>query len=421
MKVKTILLAGGRGTRLAPLTLKRAKPAVPFAAKYRVIDFTLSNCVNSGLFDILVITQYRPHSLNEHIRNGRPWDLDRGFTGGVHLLHPFQGVRNTDWFSGTADAVLRNINFVRHGSPDLVLVLSGDHVYKMDYGPLIKYHKETGADATLCTTRVPMEHACHYGIVNTDSDQTITGFLEKPKNPPSNVASMGVYIFNYEALERVLSDENIMSIDHLDFGRHLMPYMLEKGYSLYAYPFEGYWIDVGLVDTYWQAHMDLLLEHPPMDLNDRRWVIHTRSEERPATRVLQNAHIHNSLIANGVVISENAVVEDSVLSPGVFVGPGAQIRQSVILNDSVLCAGSRINRCLIDKMVVAGRHAQVGRIEDRNDLGITCVGKNTHLAENLSVGRGAKLGTDLRAEDFNSFGNLIIPDNTSFRVDLSKY
>ncbi len=421
MKVKTILLAGGRGTRLAPLTLKRAKPAVPFAAKYRVIDFTLSNCVNSGLFDILVITQYRPHSLNEHIRNGRPWDLDRGFTGGVHLLHPFQGVRNTDWFSGTADAVLRNINFVRHGSPDLVLVLSGDHVYKMDYGPLIKYHKETGADATLCTTRVPMEHACHYGIVKTDTDQTITGFLEKPKNPPSNVASMGVYIFNYEALERVLSDENIMGIDHLDFGRHLMPYMLEKGYSLYAYPFEGYWIDIGLVDTYWQAHMDLLLEHPPMDLNDRRWVIHTRSEERPATRVLQNAHIHNSLIANGVVISENAVVEDSVLSPGVFVGPGAQIRQSVILNDSVLCMGSRINRCLIDKMVVAGRHAQVGRIEDRNDLGITCVGKNTHLAENLSVGRGVKLGTDLRTEDFNTFGNLIIPDNTSFRVDLSKY
>ncbi|CAM2068875.1 Glucose-1-phosphate adenylyltransferase [Sulfidibacter corallicola] len=411
MKVKAIVLAGGRGTRLAPLTLKRAKPAVPFAGKYRIIDFTLSNCVNSNIFDILIITQYRPHSLNEHIRNGRPWDLDRGFTGGVHLLHPFQGLKEKDWYAGTADAVLQNLNFVRHGVPDLVLVVSGDHVYKMDYTKLIRFHQSHGADATVCTVHVPLDQANRFGILEVGEEQRIEAFIEKPEDPRSTLASMGVYLFNYKALERALIDDGDRRDSSHDFGRDLIPHMLRGGTDIRAFPFSGYWVDVGMVDTYWQAQMDLLRRPPAMDLNDRNWVIHTRSEERPPTRIARGAEVANSLIANGVVISKDAIVEDSIFSPGVFVGPGARIRQSVLLSDAHIGAESVVDRCIIDKIVATGERSTIGRIEEGDGLGITCIGKSTHLPQNLVVGRGARIGTDLTPEDFAVFESGTVPDH----------
>ncbi|MEP6985200.1 MAG: sugar phosphate nucleotidyltransferase, partial [Chloroflexota bacterium] len=281
MKIKAVILAGGEGTRLYTLTAKRAKPAVPFAGKYRIIDFTLSNCVNSNIFDVLVLTQYRPHSLNDHIGRGRPWDLDRSFTGGVQILQPYKGRNDTDWYAGTADAVAQNISFVRRGRPDYVLILSGDHIYEMDYDVLLQFHREKKADATICTIRVPMDEASRYGILDVDDQYRVTDFLEKPANPPNNLASMGVYVFNTSALEQLLADDAAKSNSNHDFGRDIIPRMINAGQNVFAYPYGGYWIDVGTIDAFWEAHMDLLGKPPSLNLNDRSWIIHTRSEERP--------------------------------------------------------------------------------------------------------------------------------------------
>jgi len=410
MKVKAIILAGGKGTRLAALTIKRAKPAVPFAGKYRIIDFTLSNCVNSNIFDVLVLTQYRPHSLNDHIGKGRPWDLDRSFTGGVQLLQPYQGSFDTDWYAGTADAVTQNINFVRRGRPDFVLILSGDHIYQMDYDMLIQFHREKGADATLCTIRVPMDEASRFGIVDVDENYRVKEFVEKPANPPGNLASMGVYVFNYRALEHMLYEDKNSPESTKDFGKSILPKMIDQDMNVYAYPYGGYWIDVGTVDAYWEAHMDLLASPPSLNLNDRTWVIHTRSEERPPVRIEHNAKVMDSLVTDGAVIGENAIVERSVLSPGVYVGPGAIVRESVILNDAYIEAGAVVERCIIDKIAVVGHNAHVGSISDVGDLGITSIGKNTHIPPGFSVGAGCTLGTDLTHADFENFKDQTVPN-----------
>ena len=329
VKIKAVILAGGKGTRLGVLTIKRAKPAVPFGGKYRIIDFALSNCVNSNIFDVMVLTQYRPHSLNDHIGKGRPWDLDRSFTGGVRLLQPYQGSFDTDWYAGTADAVTQNLNFIRQGRPEYVLILSGDHIYEMDYDMLVQYHRDKGADATVCTIRVPLDEASRFGIVDTDHDYRVTDFVEKPESPPGNLANMGVYVFGYAALQRVLQEDQFDSSSEHDFGKNILPKMVADRMDVYAYPYGGYWIDVGTVDAYWEAHMDLLSSPPSLNLNDRTWVIHTRSEERPPVRIGTNARIVDSMITDGAVIGAGAVIERSILSPGVFVGPGAVIRESV--------------------------------------------------------------------------------------------
>lgn len=409
MRTKAVILAGGQGTRLAALTIKRAKPAVPFAGKYRIIDFALSNCVNSDISDVLVLTQYRPHSLNDHIGKGRPWDLDRTFTGGIQLLQPYKGSRDTDWYAGTADAVTQNLNFVRRGHPDYVLILSGDHIYEMDYDMLVQFHRERKADATLCTIRVPMDEASRFGIIDTDEDYRVKSFIEKPKNPPSNLANMGVYVFNYEVLERALLEDQSES---RDFGKNILPTLLEQGANIFAYPYGGYWIDVGTVDAYWEAHMDLLESPPSLNLNDRTWVIHTRSEERPPVRTEKNAMLINSLLTDGTIISEDATIERSVLSPGVYVGPGAVIRESVILNDAYIEAGAVVERSIIDKIVVVGSNARVGSISDVGDLNITSIGKNSHIPAGFTIGAGSTLGTDLVEADFAEFPNKIVPPNT---------
>lgn len=412
MKVKAIILAGGEGTRLATLTAKRAKPAVPFAGKYRIIDFPLSNCVNSGMFDVLILTQYRPHSLNDHIERGRPWDLDRSFTGGVQILQPYKGRYDTDWYSGTADAVTQNLNFVRRGRPDYVLILSGDHIYEMDYDVLIQYHRDKKAAATICTITVPLDEASRYGIVDVNEDYSVRSFIEKPPEPPGNLANMGVYVFNYPILERMLKEDRLLENSNHDFGKDILPRMVAEGMAVYAYPYGGYWIDVGTVEAFWEAHMDLLASPPSINLNDRTWIIHTKSEERPPVMVHSGATVKDSLLTDGTIVSENATVERSVLSPGVFVGPNAVVRESVILTDTYIEAGAVVERCIIDKIAVVGHNAHVGAIPKMGELGITCIGKNTHVPAGYTVGHSSILGTDLRLEDFQQFADKIVPSNT---------
>ncbi|MYD09011.1 MAG: glucose-1-phosphate adenylyltransferase [Chloroflexi bacterium] len=409
MKIKAVILAGGKGTRLGVLTIKRAKPAVPFGGKYRIIDFALSNCVNSNVFDVLVLTQYRPHSLNDHIGKGRPWDLDRSFTGGVRMLQPFQGSFDTDWYAGTADAVAQNLNFVRQGRPEFVLILSGDHIYEMDYDMLVQYHRDKGADATVCTIRVPLDEASRFGIVDTDKDLRVVDFVEKPAAPPGNLANMGVYVFDYSVLERVLLEDHLDPASEHDFGKNILPKMVADHMNIFAYPYGGYWIDVGTIDAYWEAHMDLLSSPPSLNLNDRTWVIHTRSEERPPVRIGADTNIIDSMITDGSVIGAGAVIERSILSPGVFVGPGAVIRESVILNDAYIEAGARIDRALVDKIAVIGKNARVGSWQDMGDLKITSVGKNSRIPPEFTIGAGSIVGADCTHDSFVGFSDMTVP------------
>jgi glucose-1-phosphate adenylyltransferase len=412
LKVRAVILAGGEGTRLKVLTVKRAKPAVPFAGKYRMIDFPMSNCVNSGIYDVLVLTQYRPHSLNDHIARGRPWDLDRSFSGGVQLLQPYKGQFDTDWYSGTANAVSQNMNFVRRGDPDYVLILSGDHVYQMNYNRLLNFHQQQGAAATVCTIPVPLDEASRYGIVDVNEDFRVRSFVEKPADPPGNLANMGVYVFNTGILDTYLHEDEIQENSAHDFGKNILPRMVADNLDVYAYPFEGYWIDVGTIDSYWAAHMDLLSTPPSLDLNDRTWVIHTRSEERPPIHIQSSANVIDSMITDGSVISAGATIERSILSPGVYVGPGAVVRESIIMTDTYIDAGAVVERCITDKYVKIGNNAVVGEIQEVGDLGLTMIGKNTRIPAGFRVGRNCVLGTDLSEEDFAQFKDKHVPADT---------
>lgn len=393
-RTRAIILAGGEGTRLGVLTAKRAKPAVPFAGKYRIIDFTLSNCVNSNIFDILVLTQYRPHSLNEHIGLGRPWDLDRSFSGGVQVLQPYKGRKDTDWYKGTADAVQQNSNFVRRGSPQNTLILSGDHIYEMDYAAMIRYHEEHDADLTLSVIDVPLNEASRYGIMFTDDKMNVLEFFEKPKNPPGTLANMGVYIFKTEVLDYYLhTDADDKTSDH-DFGRNIIPKMIKDKLRVVAYPFSGYWVDVGTLNAFWEAHMDLLQSPPPLDLNDRGWIIRTRSEERPPVKIETGAQVSDSLITSGSVISSGARIERSVLSPGVYVGPNAVVRESIILTDSYIEAGAVVEHCIIDKQAIIGENAKVGRIT-KSGPQLTTIGKSAQIPANFVIGTNVVIGSEV--------------------------
>lgn len=401
MKTRAVILAGGEGSRLGVLTAKRTKPAVPFAGKYRIIDFTLSNCSNSGIFDVMLLAQYRPHSLIDHIGVGRPWDLDRSFTGGVQIYQPYKARYDSDWYSGTADAVQQNFSFVKSGNPDLVLILSGDHIYQMNYDTLITFHLDKGADATLCTLRVTREEAPRFGILATDDGYRVTSFLEKPKDPPGMLANMGIYVFNLRVLDKVLYEDSRRRDSSHDFGKNIIPHMLAEDYRVLAFPFGGYWVDVGTVESYWLAHMDLLKFPPPLDLNDRSWIIHTKSEERPPVLVQQGAVVKDSLLTDGSIVAAGARVERSVLSPGVYVGPKAVVRESIIFSGTYIEAGARVERAIIDKQCEIGHNARIGQIDPRAaGLGITTVGKNTCVPTEVRVGRGATLGADLSAEHF---------------------
>jgi len=410
--VRAVILAGGEGTRLGVLTTKRAKPAVPFAGKYRIIDFPLSNCVNSGIFDVLVLTQYRPHSLNDHIERGRPWDLDRTFSGGVKMLQPYKGRFDTDWYVGTADAVTQNLNVVTRNSPDHALILSGDHIYNMDYRDLVAYHEKHDADVTICVLEVPWEEAPRFGIMFTDDEMRVKEFYEKPEDPPGNLANMGVYIFKTEVLAKLLREDDKKSDSAHDFGKNIIPAMIDQGYNVMAYPFNDYWVDVGTSEAYWTAHMDLLQSGPPLNLNDRSWVVHTRSEERPPVSIAVNSSITHSMLTHGNQIAEGAIVERCVLGAGVYVGPDAVIRDSIILNDTHIEGGAVVERCIIDKQVNIGHNARVGRVDDSQDrFGLTTIGKNADIPANVTIGCNVIVGTDATKQHFkDKYPNGNIPD-----------
>ncbi len=398
---RAVILAGGEGQRLGVLTDRRAKPAVPFAGKYRIIDFTLSNCVNSGIFDLMILTQYRPHSLIEHIGAGRPWDLDRGFTGGVHVYQPYRGRVDTDWYRGTADAIYQNLSFVRRGTPERVLVLAGDHIYKMNYGELIAYHAQCKADVTIGTLNVTREEATRMGILAIDGESRVTQFVEKPADPPGTLASMGIYVFELKTLAQMLTDDAKRRDSAHDFGRDIIPRMVAGGMRVFAYPFQDYWVDVGTVEAYWQTHMDLLKHPPRLDLNDRTWVVHTQSEERPPVTIQEGAVVKDSMITDGCVISPGARVERSVLSAGVWIGKGAVVRESVILTDSVIEEGARVDRAIVDKAVRIGKRARVGqRPKPGEGPGITTIGKNAQIPDRITVRRGAVIDVDATPEYF---------------------
>ncbi len=412
-KVLAVILAGGQGERLSLLSHKRAKPAVPFAGKYRIIDFALSNCVNSGISDVAVLTQYRPHSLHDHIGIGKPWDLDRQ-QGGVRLLQPYIGRQDTEWYQGTADAVYQNLDVIMEARYDYVVILAGDHIYRMDYGPMIAFHQQRGADVTMGASVVSLEEGHRFGILEADAEGRVVSFEEKPKQPRGTLGSMGIYVFSRNTLTRVLIEDalpttvNGTPTQH-DFGRNILPGMMARGERVYAYPFTGYWQDVGTIQSYWEAHMDLLSDRPAFDLYDPSWVIHTRSEERPPAHVYSGAQVVSSLISHGCLIKGR--IERSVLSPGVVVEEGAVVRDSIVLFDTIIGAGSVIDRAILDKEVIVGKNCAIGFGDDltpnhleptRLDTGITLVGKRAHLPDNLQVGRNCKIGTDLRPEDFPS-------------------
>ena len=396
-----LILAGGEGERLSILSQVRAKPGVPFGGKYRIIDFALSNAVNSGLTDVGILTQYAPRSLIDHIGVGRPWDLDRS-RGGVALLQPFLGRgRARDWYRGTADAVLQKLDFIADRDPELVLVLAGDHVYKMDYRPFIDMHRDARADVTCAVRTVPIEEAHRFGILDVAKDGRVTAFIEKPANPPSNLVSMGVYVFSWPLLRELLSPERI------DFGRDVLPWMVERGKRVFAYEFGGYWQDVGTVESYWQTSLDLLSDDPGIELNDLRWLVYTKSEERPPARIGAGASVVRSMVSHGCVIEGS--VERSVLSPGVRIARGATVRDSIVMFDAVIEEGAVLDRVIVDKEAWIGPRARVGVGEDlrpnrdepeRLYAGITLVGKRARIPRGVEIGRNCRIDPDVVERDF---------------------
>ncbi|HEX2979922.1 MAG TPA: sugar phosphate nucleotidyltransferase [Anaerolineaceae bacterium] len=400
MKTRAIILAGGEGTRLGVLTAKRTKPAVPFGGKYRIIDFPLSNCVNSDIFDVFIIAQYRPHSLIEHIGAGGPWDMDRDFSGGIRIYTPYRA-RSAGWFAGTADAIQQNFSFIKRGSPSHVLILSGDHVYAMNYEQMIQYHQDTKADLTMATIEVPLEEASRYGIVGVDDHNRVTSFIEKPANPPSRLVNMGVYLFNLDVLNTVLWEDHLKQDSSHDFGKDILPAMVRDGARVFAFPYTGYWVDVGTVNSYWQAHMDLLTTPPTLDLHDPDWVIHTRSEERPPLRIHAGAVIEDSLLSNGCVIESGAHVIRSVLSPGVRVAGGTTVVDSILLTDVNLEKDVLVQRAILDKRCRIRCGAHIGEIS-QGDVKIAMVGKNSIIPEKMTIYPGGMVGCDVIPADYSN-------------------
>lgn len=409
MKITAMILAGGEGTRLTVLSEQRAKPAVPFAGKFRIIDFTISNCVNSGIYTIGVLTQYRPHSLHDHIGIGKPWDLDRN-QGGIRLLQPFWQRERQRWYAGTADAIYQNMEFIENQRSEAVFVLSGDHIYKMDYTPMLRHHQEKGADLTIAVMPVPLEEAHRFGIMKVDEDQRIVEFAEKPKEPASNFASMGIYIFNRDILEKRLVDEE-SGKPRVDFGQDVIPAMLAANDQVFAYQFDGYWVDVGTLDSYWATSLDLLRPDSALNLYTDNWPIYTRSEELPPVKLDPQAKVIQSMLCNGCII--RGLVHNSILSPGVYVSPGAVVRDSVIMNDSWIGPGSYLEKVVIDKQVVIGPGAIIGtgdenvaneQMPDKLNSGITVVGKGATIPNGTRIGRNVLINSECQESDYPENG-----------------
>ena len=379
-----MLLAGGQGSRLGILTKNVAKPAVPFGGKYRIIDFPLSNCTNSGIDTVGVLTQYQPLELNAYIGNGAPWDLDIN-NGGVFVLPPYQKVKNTEWYKGTANAIYQNMAFIEQYNPDYVLILSGDHIYKMDYNAMLDFHVRHGADATIAVRDVPWEEASRFGIMNTDSEDRIIEFEEKPKNPKSNKASMGVYIFTWEKLRQYLTADEDNKKSNNDFGKNIIPAMLEDKQVLVAYSFNGYWKDVGTIESLWEANMDLLNTPMPIDLHDKKWRIFARNPGMTPHYIAPGATVKDTLITEGCEVYGK--VNHSILFAGVEIEEGASVEYSVIMPGSRIKRGAVVRRSIVAENAVIGAGAIVGEEEGN----IAVVGQGVTLPAGVSVPAGAQV------------------------------
>ena len=392
-----MLLAGGQGSRLYTLTQKLAKPAVPFGGKYRIIDFPLSNCVNSGIDTVGVLTQYQPLVLNEYLGNGRPWDLDR-LDGGLYTLPPYQKSSGSDWYTGTANAIYQNINFIERYNPEHVLILSGDHIYKMDYTKMLEHHEKMGADCTIAVIEVPMEEASRFGIMNTKPDTQIFEFEEKPKKPKSNLASMGVYIFRWDKLRQYLIEDEADQKSANDFGKNIIPAMLQNHEKMYAYAFDGYWKDVGTIDSLWEANMDLLAPSDPLALYDPAWKIYSRNPCQPPHFVAETAHVENSLITEGCRVGGE--INFSVLFAGVTVEEGAVVRDSIIMPGSVVKKGALVQYAIIAENTVIGENAKVGErpelVEDKSQWGVAVIGNGVTVGKGAVVPPKAMIESDIQ-------------------------
>ena len=398
-----MLLAGGQGSRLGVLTSKVAKPAVSFGGKYRIIDFPLSNCINSGVDTVGVLTQYQPLRLNAHIGIGIPWDLDRNI-GGVTVLPPYEKSTNSEWYTGTANAIYQNLDYMDAYNPEYVLILSGDHIYKMDYEVMLDFHKANNADVTIATMPVPYEEASRFGIVLTDDNNRITEFEEKPENPRGNLASMGIYIFNWKVLKEALIRMSDQS--KCDFGKHIIPYLHEKGSRIFAYEFNGYWKDVGTLTSYWEANMELIDIIPVFNLYEEFWRIYTKSDTLPPQYISEYAKVERSIIGEGTEIYGEVI--NSVIGSGVTIGEGAVVRDSIIMNDTIIGKNSKITKAIIAENVSFGDIVEMGigqEAESKLDSriysgGLATIGEHTIIPSNVKIGKDVAISGITTAEDY---------------------
>ncbi len=385
-EVVAMLLAGGQGSRLGVLTKSIAKPAVPYGGNYRIIDFPLSNCVNSGIYTVGVLTQYQPLVLNDYLGNGHPWDLDR-LNGGVHVLSPYEAIGGAEWYKGTANAIYQNIAFIEKYDPKYVVVLSGDHIYKMNYANMIDFHKKNNADCTIAVLEVPWEEASRFGILATDENEQIYEFAEKPKEPKSNKASMGVYVFSWDKLKKYLIEDEADPNSANDFGKNIIPNMLNDGQRMFAYPFKGYWKDVGTIDSLWEANLDIINPNVDLDLSDKSWRIYSRTPDAPPHYIGENATVENSSISEGCDI--DGLVDYSVVSSDVTVEEGAEVCFSVIMPGAVIKKGAKVYYSIIAENAVIEENAQVGEIpenmENSADWGVAVVGSGATITKNKKI------------------------------------
>ena len=391
-----MLLAGGQGSRLGILTKNIAKPAVPYGGKYRIIDFPLSNCINSGIETVGILTQYQPLELNDYIGNGQPWDLDRSY-GGVHILSPYQQIKGTEWYKGTANAIYQNINFIDRYNPEYVAVLSGDHIYKMDYNKMLRYHKEKDAACTIAMLEVPWEEASRFGLMFVDDDGSITAFEEKPKNPKSNKASMGVYIFTWSKLRQYLIDDKADPESHNDFGHNVIPAMHQAGERMFAYKFDGYWKDVGTIESLWEANLDLLNPKVDLDLSDDSWRIYSRNPVAPPHFTEKTAKVENSMIGEGCYIAGN--VDYSILFSNVNVEEGATVKYSIIMPGTTVKKGAVVEYAIVAENAVIEEGAHVGEspeaIENLDNWGVTVIGEKVTIGKGAAVKAKKMIDTDV--------------------------
>lgn len=400
-----MLLAGGQGSRLGVLTSKVAKPAVAFGGKYRIIDFPLSNCINSGVDTVGVLTQYQPLRLNAHIGIGIPWDLDRN-VGGVTVLPPYEKSENSEWYTGTANAIYQNIDYMQQYNPEYVLILSGDHIYKMDYEIMLNYHKAHDADITIACMPVPMEEASRFGVVLTDDENRITEFEEKPEHPRSNLASMGIYIFKWSVLKEALI--KLKDQKQCDFGKHIIPYCHEKGDRIFAYEYNGYWKDVGTLGSYWEANMELIDLIPVFNLYEEFWKIYTNSNTLPPQYISEKSRVERSIISEGCDIYGE--VYNSVIGAGVVIEEGAVVKDSIIMQQTTIGAGTYVEKAIIAENVNIGAGCKIGVGEEAESkldkriyaFGLATIGENTIIPKNVTIGKNTAVSGVTEAADYNN-------------------